>query len=520
MTHKGHPSQGDHQEIAESLSHVERAALPCIESGGSSVPELVRQTKLQEIEVLRALQWLSNKGLITVTEQISEQATLGANGEKYRTEGLPERRLLKALTDGPSSMAEAAALGGLDKDEINICLGILRQKAAVSIDKKGSEIILTITPQGSKLLGKEMLEEQFLSKKFPVDIKTLQPEEQYAFDQLKKRREIIHVDIIKHRSAQLTELGRQVTHHKSTKQLTETLTTQMLKGGSWKDKSFRRYDVGSAVPAISGGRRHFERQAIDYIKRIWLDLGFKEMTGSLVQTAFWDLDALFVPQDHPARAMQDTFYIADPQKGTIPSDLSKRIKAVHETGAGTGSKGWGGTWSAEESSRNLLRTHTTVLSARTIAAMKQSDLPAKFFSVGKVFRCEAMDWSHLFEFFQVEGIVVDEEANLKHLKGYLREFYRKMGYPDVRMRPGHFPYTEPSVEVDVLHPVKNVWVELGGAGIFRPEVVKPLLGKEVPVLAWGQGLGRIISEYFAITDIRDIYKNDLQQLRTIKSWMR
>ncbi len=131
-----------------------------------------------------------------------------------------------------------------------------------------------------------------------------------------------------------------------------------------------------------------------------------------------------------------------------------------------------------------------------------------------------MDWKHLFELTQVEGIVVDPNANMKNLKGYLREFFAKMGYPDVRIRPGHFPYTEPSAEVDVLHPGKNEWIELGGAGIFRPEMVKPLLGIEVPVLAWGLGMERIISEYFKIKDIRDLYKNDLKQIRNMKAWMK
>ena len=168
----------------------------------------------------------------------------------------------------------------------------------------------------------------------------------------------------------------------------------------------------------------------------------------------------------------------------------------------------------------MLRTHTTVLSAQTMAKLKKEDLPAKFFAVGRVFRNEALDWKHLFEFYQVEGIVIDPNANLKNLKGYLTQFYKKMGYEKVRMRPAHFPYTEPSLEVDVFHPIKKEWVELGGAGIFRPEVVIPLLGFDCPVLAWGQGMGRIISEYWKITDIRELYKNDVKQLREMKMWLR
>ena len=95
-----------------------------------------------------------------------------------------------------------------------------------------------------------------------------------------------------------------------------------------------------------------------------------------------------------------------------------------------------------------------------------------------------------------------------------------MGYSDVRIRPGHFPYTEPSLEVEAFHPVKKSWVELGGAGIFRPEVVKPLLGMDVPVLAWGLGMERVISRYYDITDIRNLYDNGLKQLRDMKKWVK
>src|SRR3989344_6392857 len=108
--------------------------------------------------------------------------------------------------------------------------------------------------------------------------------------------------------------------------------------------------------------------------------------------------------------MQYTLYIAEPGTAPLPAE-SKKIKAVHENGGKTGSKGWGSSWSAEEAKKLLLRTHMTVLSARTLSRLKQSELPAKFFAVGKVFRNEALDWKHLFEFYQVDGIVIDPNAN-------------------------------------------------------------------------------------------------------------
>jgi phenylalanyl-tRNA synthetase alpha chain len=147
-------------------------------------------------------------------------------------------------------------------------------------------------------------------------------------------------------------------------------------------------------------------------------------------------------------------------------------------------------------------------------------LPAKFFAVGKCFRNESLDFSHLFEFNQTEGIVIDPDANFKHLLGYLKAFARKMGYERVRFRPAYFPYTEPSVEGDVYDPVHKKWIEVIAAGIFRPEVVKPLLGEDIPVLAWGPGIDRMITGAYGITDIRQLYQNDVKQLREMKEWMK
>ena len=245
------------------------------------------------------------------------------------------------------------------------------------------------------------------------------------------------------------------------------------------------------------------------------------MQGPLVQPCFWNFDALFVPQDHPAREMQDTFFIKNPALGKLPdAKIVKNVKEMHENGGKINSRGWGGVWDEKEAKRNVLITHDTYLSAKVLAGIKINELPVKTFQIMKVFRNESLDWKHLFEFHQVGGIVVDENINFRHLLGYLKEFFLKMGFEKVRFRPSHFPYTEPSVEVDVFHPVHKKWIELGGSGVFRPELVVPLLGKDVPVLAWGLGIERIISDYYGFTDIRDVYKNDLKLLREIKVWMR
>jgi len=500
------------KKVVEGLHPLERGVLPVLKDG-IVFTEVVSKSGLKEVEAMRALQWLENKKIATLKKDRVEVVSLDINGKKYLKEGLPEKKFLSKLTKD-TTLDDFKKKAGLSDEEFNVCIGTLRKKAAIMI-LPGRK--LKKTEQADRFLKEESLEEKFLSK-LPLKVDELSPEEKFAYAELKKRKQIIKTDDEKTVTVHLTELGKDLIKLDLTEEFGDRLTAKMLKDGSWKKQKFRSYDVKINVPKIYGGKRHFVNQSIDYIKKIWLDLGFKEMTGNYVQTSFWDLDALFVPQDHPARDMQDTFYLGT--QGKLPKDFTEKVKKTHENGGDTGSKGWGYKWSSEKAKENLLRTHTTVLSAQTISNLKKEDLPVKFFAVGRVFRNENLDWKHLFEFIQVEGIVIDPSANFRNLVGYLKEFFGKMGFPDVRIRPAHFPYTEPSAEVDVWHPVKKEWVELGGSGIFRPEVVKPLLGFECPVLAWGIGMERAISEYYDIKDIRELYKNDLKQLREIKVWMK
>jgi len=505
-------------KIIATLHPLERKVLPVLKET-SSFETIAERTGLQKVEVMRALQWLQNKKIIRINRKLQEQINLDENGLKYKQKGLPEKKFLGAAKN-KVSLEDIRNKTNLSKEEINICLGILRSRNAIKISKEKG-LMVSITNDGKKLLSDGFPEEEFLKKNFPLNSSELNSDEKHLFEKLKKRKRFLKINIIKIINAEITEIGKKIIQQGIKEQdIIDRITPSIIKSGEWKRKEVRKYDVKINVPNISGGKLHFVSQATQYIKRIWLDMGFKEMNGNIVQSSFWDLDALFVPQDHPSRDMQDTFYIKDPGHGKLPKELMKRVKATHENGWTTGSKGWQNKWSEDIAKENLLRTHTTVLSAQYIANLKKANLPAKFFSVGKVFRNETLSWKSLFEFIQVEGIVVDPNANFNHLKGYLKEFFAKMGFPDVRIRPAHFPYTEPSAEVDVWHPKKNQWVELGGSGIFRPEMVKPLLGVEVPVLAWGLGMERTIMEYYNITDVRDVYKNDLKQLRETKIWMK
>jgi phenylalanyl-tRNA synthetase alpha chain len=201
--------------------------------------------------------------------------------------------------------------------------------------------------------------------------------------------------------------------------------------------------------------------------------------------------------------------------------IVKAVKDAHE-GRVSGSKGWNSEWREDDAKKIVLRTHTTVLSAHTLSYLGNlkniKDKTGKFFAVGKCFRNETVDWSHGFEFNQTEGIVIDKNANFRNLLGYLKEFYLKMGFADIKFVPSYFPYTEPSVEIYAYNSLNKVWIEVGGAGIFRPEVVIPLLGEYIPVLAWGPGFDRMIMNNYGIKDLREMYSNDITKLREMKFW--
>ncbi len=353
-------------------------------------------------------------------------------------------------------------------------------------------------------------------EKLPLEYDLLLSEQKLALSNLQNRRQIIEIVEKKEIEIKTTKLGQDlIKNGVKNVELIEQITPELLKSEkNWKGKKFRRYDITSPVPAISGGKRHFVNQSIDYGRKIWTDMGFKEMNGNMIISSFWNFDALFTAQDHPVREMQDTFFIN--KKTNLPDKkLVDEVKKSHEMGVG-GSKGWQYKWDAELSKKMVLRTHTTSISSQALAKLKEQDLPVKFFAIGKCFRNETVDWSHGFEFNQSEGIVVDKNANFRHLLGYLKQFYKKMGFEKIRFRPSYFPYTEPSVEIDVWHPERKIWFEIGGAGMFRPEVTIPLLGKHIPVLAWGPGFDRSLMDYYKIQDLRELYKNYLTQLRKMK----
>ncbi len=496
------------QDLVNSLHPLEIKVIHKLKEK-ISLQDLAKATNLQEAQVSKAIQDLEKKNIITINKKEEKIVSKGELAKKY-TE-LPERTFLNVIKDKELSIEEIKKKTKLSQQEVNVCIGFLRKNSSIDT-RKDNQLFIKLTDIGKKLLNKKTPEEELI-KKLPLKESSLKDLDKLAYDNLKKRHGLIETEIKKEITVQITSIGKQLQKQKLESNTIDAVTKDIILTEAWKKKKFRSYDIKVKVPKLNRSKRHFVDQSIKKIKKIWLDLGFEEMSGDHAQTAFWCMDSLFMPQDHPSREVQDTFYLKD--KGTLPK-WYKKVKGVHEHGADTGSTGWKNKWSEEEASKVMLRTHTTGLSTIEIKKLKKEDLPKKFFSVAKVYRNEALDWKHLFEFYQVEGIVVDPNANFKNLLGYLLQFYKKLGFTKVRARPAHFPYTEPSVEIDVYHPKKKEWIELGGAGLFRPEVVKPLLGFECPVLAWGQGLERGITDYLKITDLRDIYNNDLKKLREFK----
>lgn len=497
------------KKLIESLSPNEVKILPHLEE--NNIAEICKKSNLDKVSVLRSLEYLQNKKIVSLSSEKKKIVEIGVNGALYRKKGLPERRLLNLLDEKRIvEFKEAQKQSNLSDDEFKVSIGVLKQKAMIEL--KNKKIIFSANKEE---ISKKTLEESFIEH-LPLEYDFLSPEQLYALKSLQNRKDIIQIKEEKTINIKITDLGKKIIDSKiKTQNLIEQITSEILKKDSqWKGKKFRRYDITSPVPAISGGKRHFVNQAIDYGRKVWTEMGFKEMTGNFVQSSFWNFDALFTAQDHSVRDIHDTFFIN--KKVELPDKkIVEAVKKSHEKGI-TGSKGWGYDWDKEEAKRLVLRTHTTCLSAQTLSKLKPKDLPAKFFAIGANFRNETIDWNHGFELLQTDGIVVDPNANFRHLLGYLKQFAEKMGFKKIRFRPAYFPYTEPSVEGDVWNEERKEWVEYIAAGIFRPEVTEPLLGKPIPVLAWGPGFGRMIMNLFDIKDIRELNKNDLTKLRKMK----
>jgi len=288
------------------------------------------------------------------------------------------------------------------------------------------------------------------------------------------------------------------------------LSAEMIATGSWANKHFKEYNFEAMGVPPSSGHLHPLMKVRSEFRQIFFQLGFTEMpTNRYVENSFWNFDALFQPQQHPARDAHDTFFISDPKTTPIknlPADYLQRVKQVHSHG-GYGSKGYNYDWKVEEAEKNIMRTHTTAISARQLYRLaEQGFKPAKMFSIDRVFRNETLDATHLAEFHQVEGVIAEQNLSLAHVIGLFTEFFKKCGIDQLRFKPTYNPYTEPSMEIFAYHSGFKKWVEIGNSGMFRPEMLLPMgLPADVNVAGFGLSLERPTMIRYGISNIRELF---------------
>jgi phenylalanyl-tRNA synthetase alpha chain len=220
------------------------------------------------------------------------------------------------------------------------------------------------------------------------------------------------------------------------------------------------------------GHIHPINKIIQEITSTFFELGFELVSGPEIENEYYNFDALNVPKDHPARDMQDTFWLMEPEK--------------------------------------LLRTHT---SGNQIHYMEKNKPPFKIISPGKVYRYEATDKTHEVQFHQIEGLVVGENINMGNLKFALNAFIKKMFGPEteIRLRPGFFPFVEPGIEIDIRR--KNgKWIEVLGAGMVHKNVLNNvgINHRKFQGFAFGVGVDRMAMLKYGVDDVRYFYNGDLR----------
>ncbi len=431
------------------------------------------------------VQWAhlaAGNGLVRLDRIVESAFVYTDEGKHYLADGLPETQVLRSIGEG-TTLAELQKVPAF-----KIGFGQLRKKGLVTV-KDGT---VTITPGATTEDTEAALKNPNAADPRTKDL---------------MKRGIIQVSESVHHTVAITPAGEALARKGiDLREEVGTLTREQILSGAWKDANLRRYDITKLPKTVYPGKTHPYQRLIDEMRQILLEMGFTEIHGEIVQSAFWNFDALFQPQDHPAREMQDTFYLKE--EAPLPTGW-ERLRDMHEHGGETSSVGWGGKWNPKKAEQCVLRTHTTSLSIQHLVS--HPNPPVKAFCIGRVYRREAIDPTHTPEFEQLEGIVMDKGVSFRNLLGYLKEFYGRMGFEDVRFRPAYFPYTEPSVEPEIF--VDGLgWVEMGGAGIFREEVTAPW-GITYPVLAWGLGVSRVAMFKLGLKDLRLLYKSDIEWIR-------
>ena len=476
------------------------------------VLELAAQMGQDQAKVTAACLTRAEQGHVQLQERPRLELRLGPKAREL-SHVLPEREVIKVLAEvGSAEIPKVAELSGMSPKEVGQSLRWLKDKGWATQDRKLLSTCLApgeVPPHGAdeELFFALQAEEGWTSET-DIEVEDLQA----ALKLFAKRKGVVDSREKTRRLVSLSDSGRALVEGGiQFRPQVNQLTSEMLVSGAWREVDLRPYDVSlRSEPAITG-KEHPLVRIFSETRKVFLEMGFSEITSPYVESSFWDFDALFQPQDHPARDMQDTFYVGRPGRCPLPDDGKvDAVRRTHEDGGDTGSAGWRYKWSAETASRPVLRTHCTAATIRALAA--DPNPPRKVFCVGPVFRRETVDFKHLPIFHQVDGVVIDKHASFATLQGTLSAFYRKMGFTRFNFQPAFYPYTEPSLDVFVWSEEKKDWVEMGGSGLFRPEVTRPF-GCTVPVMAWGLGLERVAMFRYGLSGINELYTARLNWLK-------
>ena len=497
----------------EDLHPIEKKIISSFNSFSEiSITDLVKLSTLTLDQIRRGLEWLKYKNIIE-SKKIPPFISLDEIGINAIEHGLPERRLVKAVRDGNIALRTILEKGLLTQTEINIAISKAKSNKWLNISNSEIEgLIFKLIDNFENASGEELLLNKIFSSKHLTE-RDLTNSELGFFKLLLKRPKFIRFKKDEEKVS-LTELGKKIKTHLNLKNIndktllkkenTTSLASEHLIAGKWKTLTFRPIDVNAEVPMANPGRKHPLTDLINEIREAFTSLGFVEIDGKYIQSAFWNFDALFTPQDHAARDMQDTFYLSEKIKPKIGNkNLIKQISDTHI-------KGWKNSWNIKIAKKPVLRTHTTPVTLKYLSETKPDE--ARIFTIGRVFRNEKVSYKHLVEFNQIEGVVTGKEITLRDLMGIQTEFYKKIGIKKIKFWPTYFPYTEPSLQSMIFNNNLNKWIELFGMGILRPEVVQPL-GIRNLVLAWGGGIERIAMLKYGISDVRELYNNKIGWLR-------
>jgi phenylalanyl-tRNA synthetase alpha chain len=498
--------------LVELSQNEARVLQTLIQSGGEATAEaLAKRSGLADSAIARAVLNLSQSGLVNERVEKKTELTLTEEGRAFATWGLPERRIVSIVFEsgGRLSLKEALSRAGLDERYASIATGWITKKRWGRIEKTGAELQVVVEKEPEIDWDEEIL---VPLKNGTVILEELPSGLREAAQRLTKRK-VLESRIRNLRQIQITPEGSNAATGTSTEQKVSMLTGEMIDSGEWERVKLRSYNVSSPVPRVFPGKYHPYLRFLRMVKRKLVALGFREAIGPLVETAFINSDCLYMPQNHPAREIHDLYYLKDPASASLEEygDLVKRVAETHENGWKTGSTGWRYKFSVDEASKLVLRSHGTALSVRSMIS-KDLRIPGKYFATARCFRPDMLDKTHMTEFNQAEGIVLDPSLNLRNLLGILEMFAKEVAGADrVRFKPDYFPFTEPSVELQAYREGFG-WMEFGGSGIFRPEVTEPL-GVKVPVLAWGLGIDRLYMMSRRIQDIRQLFTSDLEWIR-------